>query len=879
MNDKTKALLFGAFSLAAAALFADAPAKSVISINICQGRNQNWVTENGVKKEGTLIGHIDTSGTATYQTLVGDVPAGAWCCTDSQNGGSASATATSAWDGLHKKTVTGQTVGITLAHPSVNNYGYDANGAAARIYSPDYMRMWASQRNGGATTLTMTISSIPYASYSAYVYFSGIPKVNAPQGDTAFPSVAFSGENYVAAQDGTATVSSLTSWGSCTSCATGPVLGTNTIKFQNLSGGSFVIQYQGQDCGVAAVQIVDEGEYDYEGGGEEEDGDRPTASVYSFSVCDGEASVGHIGADHAPLYSLCGWLPADAWNEADKTPGNYGNNLVLANYWDAGNEEVKSDGIVTVKASGGVNNSAYDNNGDPSRVYGPDYMRMFLSKRNNGFEHAGLTFGAIPFSRYSAIVYLSGVQLSGVQMTARTAVNDGKAFYPVRVNGNVYYSWDETSASVASVSNDWGDCSQALSGVADQTDGVAYGKNAIRIDGLVGQTLSLDGPCYAAGIAAVQIVDDSSDFVDGKIATSVAEGMSLPISGDAAEVTTPYSASGIVKSGPGTLLVTTTLTYPITLSGGTVRLLSGTGEGGSIAAAQGTRIEIMEDLSKDGVETVTYTGAPSVAIIGADGVARNPNVTTDGSTRTYTFVPSVAGAACLCDMGFERSLVNAGSSGGEMSAVETQYGENIYLGEKGVYTGAHPDVGTVEIWYTDSWTAVVKGKLPAYPNAVFASFGGMQNVCLALVTRSGAGNALSGVSLVRYSGGTVTELCGLDLPSATTAEHLFVVKVENVQGGKNVTLSVDGRSATTATANVSNFGTMGTSARVGSAKNYTSAEGLVEFSGYGQVPSGDERKSYVKALRVYGYLLGPNAMSAVASELGAYQPGFVIYVR
>lgn len=72
---------------------------------------------------------------------------------------------------------------------------------------------------------------------------------------------------------------------------------------------------------------------------------------------------------------------------------------------------------------------------------------------------------------------------------------------------------------------------------------------------------------------------------------------------------------------------------------------------------------------------------------------------------------------------------------------------------------------------------------------------------------------------------------------------------------------------------------MGNSARIGSAKNYVAAEGLVEFSGYGQVPSGEERRSYVKALRVYDFALGPNATSAVISELGAYKPGMIIYMR
>ena len=620
-----KQTLFATAALSFAATvsaFADPsyPEKSVISFNICQGSSS--------------VGHIDVESNVSYPTLVGDVPASAWCCIDGNNGGSYSCTATTAWDGPHQNTVGEQAVGLSINMPQINNYAYDTNGDSSRVFTPDYLRMFLAQRNHEQKAATMNFSSIPYDTFTLVIYFAGIEKDNRADNPKAFRPVRVNGKWYTWDADGEATIQGSDSdwWGDCTLCRTGVALGGNALRVSGLSGSSLEVYYLANDEGVAAVQIVDEGEYDYWGG--PEDGARPTSNVISFNVCQGPSHVGHIGSAHNPVPTLCGWLPAAAWNDADKSMNNIGT-FTLANYWDASVTAVATDGNATLSFEGYVPNNGFDANSNVSLVYSPDFMRMWLSKKDGTSSDTLLKFADVPFFQYKAILYFSGAQSTG-----RTSVNDGNAFQSVRVNSDLYAYWDDEGErmaySVAST-NYWGDCTYS-------TNGVAYGENALCVD-MVGAKSSYYVLGYSAGISAVQLVD--ATVTDGGVGVvDVAQGSTTFANGDSIA---DFELQSVRKTGSGTMRVTSALAYPVDLRSGTVFLASGTTAGGSLSCEPGTVLCIREGDygTGDGYTgecqvQVEYTGNPQLQFFRADGseiehTFRYVHVSVSGNVRTCRF--------------------------------------------------------------------------------------------------------------------------------------------------------------------------------------------------------------------------------------------------
>lgn len=872
-----------------------APAHNVISINVSQ---------DGVSGQQVDANEMPVS------SFAGELPGSAWVNINHLPNGYRNVISV-AWNASAQGIVDKQDVGLALNAGNVANYCYDTVAGGSNVYLPAYMRAFCARKDRTSSNAqTSTVDGIPYESYTVVFYVSGLTNAKDGKVDVSrsgddetnylFDPITFNETTYYYVSDGDGgwTLAQVPDgsngcWGDCRAAKDGTLAeGVNLMIFHGVTGTSFTFANRCWAAGIAAIQIIDEGNYQYTEV-EIPDGDRPTRDTICLNVCQSESSVGHIGATHNPIETLNGWLPGAAWNCLDRTPGSNQSPRNYPNYWKTdplleGGGVVTNDGPLTVKVeSGNMNNSNYGydifNNTVNTDEFTPDFLRMWMARRDvNMSSDATITLDQIPFLSYKVYVYVSGVSNS-----VRSA--EGK-FDPIRVNGTWYY-WDDANGRVASGgdSDCWGNWEASKTGPV-------LGQNVLLFENCMGSSIEIYGRCYAAGVAAIEIVDDSPPAGE-PISVNVEADQTLTLSGD------QLAAYGTIsKTGGGTLVVTGTLTNQVVLAAGTFEYAA-MGEGGSVSCTEGTMLVVPEDPLADGAFSVAYTGTSAVKVRLANGTLADPLTLQAGNgVLSGTFRPAVDGTACLYDFTFDGTLESRGSVPGRSMAVDDDSSmgtdlANQFKDGKALYVAAHPGTSNCDpALETRSWTAVVYGTVPRQAKAIFASFGERTG---AMVISKGEGT--DEVVLSREDNSEHTPYCDpvrVQVIQAADKPHLYVVRrVFTEELRDNVEFWVDGRLRGTyrytpdenTTQNHQRM-TLGAGLRIGGIRfgvgDVHNVLGLKHYchssctSGTGfDLDASQMQDSVVDTLRFYDRALGPNAMAALLEELSPYVSGVRIIIR
>ncbi len=185
----------------------------------------------------------DGLATETQLTLNGEIPVEAWSQKAAVNSKIESS--------VIYRPSTKETI------PSSASMQYSASGALNYVYQTDpaldgahkYMYYALARLNDQDDTQNITIADIPFAKYDLYLYFSGHKNVD---GGT-FRSFTANGVQYTVNASGVP-VSGTAAWG--TRNLAEPVLGSNAVRFTNLTDTDFVLSGSVKGAGVCAVQIV-----------------------------------------------------------------------------------------------------------------------------------------------------------------------------------------------------------------------------------------------------------------------------------------------------------------------------------------------------------------------------------------------------------------------------------------------------------------------------------------------------------------------------------------------------------------------------------------------------------------------------------------------
>ena len=184
-----------------------------------------------------------------------------------------------------------------------------------------------------------------------------------------------------------------------------------------------------------------------------------------------------------------------------------------------------------------------------------------------------------------------------------------------------------------------------------------------------------------------------------------------------------------------------------------------------------------------------YAGAKQEATI-----TRNE----DGSvTATATIPPNgaYAGSAWHWDYEFTGDLSNSGS---DTTALSQDDSAPLYVtldeatGNKAVMFKSTP---YRSVTYGTAFTAVMRCQPAAVANTALLGFGTKGGTCIILAT--GENPAAGDMRLCLWQNGTLTDLvAGLNIPSATTAPHLYAFTLAVVDGKTQIAVYVDGKRKT-----------------------------------------------------------------------------------
>ncbi len=469
------------------AAFADTSTENVISINVCQ--------------DGDSVGHIDTSGSSSYTTLVGDVPAAAWICMDGNDGGSYGVQNNKqryfsvGWDGASRSVTNFPSqFQIKATFADINKYSYDSNESGKPTFTPDYMRMWLSQRNGANKSVTYNVLGIPYAQYKVIVYCAGVALSDENSRLGQFMPLAINGKTYTYDSEVGNLIegSSTDFWGDVSYCTTGVMEGTNVMVVAGLTG-NLTISYTSARAGMAALQIVEE-----EADADPYEGLYATDDVISVNICHNQNAPGHITGYGDPQPTYAGYVAGAAWADFDAVPQQAFKNgpRSVGTYWNGSEQKAMTcDATVYMDDGNTILNYGWDSN-NANAEYAPDYLRMWGAKKSGDAGYFTIDFAEIPFYEYTLVVYMSGAS-----STVRNA-DSPNAFPPVYVNGTAYTA---VNGKTATGDTFWGDCMYAYTSKT-----FAEGQNTLVLSNIVSSSVSISNLACNAGVAAVQIISQDS---------------------------------------------------------------------------------------------------------------------------------------------------------------------------------------------------------------------------------------------------------------------------------------------------------------------------------------------------------------------------------
>ena len=217
--------------------------------------------------------------------------------------------------------------------------------------------------------------------------------------------------------------------------------------------------------------------------------DGPAPQSVNINSCQGGENTYKV--DEAQP-TLIGSIPTGAWGQSTV---NGNGTITVASKYD-GTSVTALDTSVSAEESVNMMSNHGQDTHQGGTEYTLDILRSWLATKDNTSHSGTMTISNIPFDYYDVIIIMSG--------HSGNAGHDGK-FAPLTITAGNKAATQYTGASTGiykttTGSGDWGTRGK---------NRVAYGENALRVDGLSGNlTISYDA--YGEGIAAVQIVEHTS---------------------------------------------------------------------------------------------------------------------------------------------------------------------------------------------------------------------------------------------------------------------------------------------------------------------------------------------------------------------------------
>ena len=359
--------------------------------------------------------------------------------------------------------------------------------------------------NNGRTKATVTITGLPSdKQYAVALILSG-DGANNTDFNGKFSPALINGQTYsyvdgVLVSGDAAKADNAKTWGdrSKAAAAAGLAEGTNVMFVEGLSGSILTITSAMDAQNTSRLTIAGVQVWTTE-----------DALVAPAAPTDNEVISLNFYSEQGSVSGAAGLVSAQGWNNLAAG----GTETTLA-VWN-GEEVVNYPISLTYSA-----NNGYQYTGGVT----DNYIKGYL---DDGGSQAQVTVANIPFEEYSVIVY------SATDTEARK-------FKPVLINGSYYagvavptaYGYADLVLEGEKNLRSWGGSRNAVA---------AYGKNALRVDGLSGDlsiTGGSNGDGARGGIAAIQIINTGAELSDDQIIdwTAVAN----PKASELPELTKPF---------------------------------------------------------------------------------------------------------------------------------------------------------------------------------------------------------------------------------------------------------------------------------------------------------------------------------------------------
>ncbi len=423
--------------------------------------------------------------------------------------------------------------------------------------------------------------------------------------------------------------------------------------------------------------------------------------------------------------------------------------------------------------------------------------------------------------------------------------------------------------------------------------GLTRNNQTININGGVFTAKGIKTSANASGTNALNLNGGELKLGEYGI-TSYNDARTIPVTvaGDAKITSTAaMPITQVITVNEGKTLTLDATAGAITMSGqvvnnGTIELKSGTinlgakREFGAFKTDAGTTLAFTSSLAEDGKFSFKLAEGSVLPTVMLDGVTIE-NPTFENNTITFTYTPSVSGAACYYDWTFTNTVQTTGAKTIATSAysknqaslegdLNTSYADQ---NEEGLYTSLYT---SVRPWANLNWSSVgrpwtiaLAGKMSEYPNTVFISLGGANKTFFFSTTDT--------PNEVRLVYGTnqnhCEEITVMSVPAASTLVHVYEITLS--ADGKDLTVYLDGLEWASSHKEEGFEMINGIQVSGWFQGNYFSS-GYKRDGDSGQTDT--DKVGRIKMLRVYNSILGPNAMAKLSEEF-PYNPQYGAYSR
>lgn len=405
-------------------------------------------------------------------------------------------------------------------------------------------------------------------------------------------------------------------------------------------------------------------------------------------------------------------------------------------------------------------------------------------------------------------------------------------------------------------------CGQSVDLSGSGFDNSANWTGTVRLNGDVTPmpTTLYDETSYGNASSTLEIASGSVAITEATTlpgTVNVASSSSLFVTSSATELTLAGSNSGTINLSVASALKTLNLN------------LTGNGTISYPSSLTTLNVTYTESLADDGAVSITAAGASlttaTMTLTKLDGTVENLTGTVEGSTLTFSWTPTVSGAACWVDYEMNGSNANTGTEGTAFSYDVSYTAGNSFYDSKFLYTYTHPYRNDLDA-YPDSWTAVVRCTVPNLANAAIITFGNQTSGLIGLIAGDNPGSEMK---LIQTTGNSAySTKATMTVQDATSAQHVYVFAVENK---RTLKCWCDGTQVLNE--NLAADISIGNGFQIGSVVYGVGNTGIVRWwpgdTAFDNLDADVKAAARIDCLRLYKGVLGPNAIAQLSVEFPA----------